>query len=64
MSESKPTLLDAFSGAGGAGAGYAAAGFDVTGIDIKFQPRYCGDRFIQGDAVGNRYPNNSAPRSR
>lgn len=47
----KPRLLAAFCGVGGCTAGYQAAGFHVTGIDINPQPRYCGDRFIQGDAV-------------
>lgn len=47
----KPRLLDAFSGAGGATAGYQCAGFHVTGVDINPQPRYCGDDFVQGDAI-------------
>lgn len=47
----RPTLLDAFCGAGGCTRGYQLAGFHVTGVDIKPQPRYCGDRFIEGDAL-------------
>jgi hypothetical protein len=47
----KPRLLDLYSGAGGAARGYQMAGFHVTGVDIKAQPRYCGDEFIQGDAL-------------
>lgn len=43
--------MDLFCGAGGCARGYQLAGFDVTGIDIKAQPRYAGDRFIQGDAL-------------
>lgn len=43
--------LDLFSGAGGASRGYQLAGFHVTGVDINIQPNYCGDAFIQADAM-------------
>lgn len=47
----RPRLLDAFCCAGGATRGYQRAGFEVTGVDIRAWSGYCGDRFVQGDAV-------------
>jgi DNA (cytosine-5)-methyltransferase 1 len=50
----RPSLLDLFSGAGGAAQGYRRAGFCVLGVDHKHQPRYVphgGCRFVQGDAL-------------
>jgi DNA (cytosine-5)-methyltransferase 1 len=44
-------MLDLFSCAGGAAKGYQRAGFHVTGVDINPQPNYCGDVFVQGDAL-------------
>lgn len=43
--------LDLFCKAGGATRGLQQAGCYVTGVDIAPQPRYCGDRFFQDDAM-------------
>lgn len=47
----RPRLLDLFCGGGGATRGYQLAGFHVTGVDINPQPHYCGDEFVQADAM-------------
>ena len=43
--------LDLYCSAGGATRGLQQVGFTVVGVDLKPQPRYCGDRFIRGDAL-------------
>lgn len=44
-------ILDLCCGAGGMTRGFQKAGFEVWGIDIASQPSYCGDHFIQDDAL-------------
>lgn len=44
-------LLDLYCCAGGCTKGYQSAGFYVVGVDIDSQPHYCGDAFVQMDAI-------------
>jgi DNA (cytosine-5)-methyltransferase 1 len=48
--ESRPRLLDLFSGEGGCSVGYYRAGFDVVGVDSKPMPGYPYE-FIEADAM-------------
>jgi DNA (cytosine-5)-methyltransferase 1 len=47
----KPILLDLYCKAGGCTKGYQRAGFFVVGVDIEPQPNYCGDEFVERDAL-------------
>lgn len=47
----RPVLVDLFCKAGGMTKGYQQAGFYVIGVDIEVQPNYCGDEFLQADAI-------------
>lgn len=47
----RPRALDLCCKAGGATKGIQEAGFHVTGVDHEAQPNYCGDEFVQDDAV-------------
>jgi hypothetical protein len=50
-SDGKPILIDLYCCAGGATKGYQRAGFWAMGVDIDPQPHYCGDSFVQMDAL-------------
>jgi hypothetical protein len=47
----KPVALDLYCCAGGATRGLQMAGFHVIGIDNVPRPNYCGDEFVQADAI-------------
>ena len=47
----QPEALDLFCCAGGSTRGLQQAGFRVTGVDKIRRRRYCGDSFIEADAL-------------
>ncbi|MFD0405533.1 SAM-dependent methyltransferase [Kitasatospora sp. NPDC127116] len=49
--DDRPVLVDFYCCQGGATHGYQQAGYYVIGVDLDDQPRYCGNAFIQGDAL-------------
>jgi DNA (cytosine-5)-methyltransferase 1 len=54
--DGRPIVADFYCCQGGAtlgyqNAGYQQVGYYVLGIDLDPQPRYCGNAFIQGDAL-------------
>jgi hypothetical protein len=51
MAEGRPWMIDAYCCAGGATKGFQEAGFRVLGVDRDPQPNYCGDDFLQMDAL-------------
>lgn len=51
----KPLALDMFCGAGGVTKGLEQAGYGVVGIDLNPQPHYCGQNFIQADALAHPF---------
>jgi hypothetical protein len=47
----RPEALDLYCCAGGATRGLQRAGFRVTGVDKTPRPNYCGEEFVQADAL-------------
>jgi hypothetical protein len=47
----KPVVLDLYCCAGGATRGYQMAGFHVIGVDNVPRSNYCGDEFVEMDAL-------------